>query len=107
MGSIFKLLQDSIVLYTKIPARYINKYSIVGFVFFIWVGFLDTHSFWDAFQLKRTISKYEQEKIDLAKNIEIAKADKKDLENNKEKFAREKFFMHKENEEVFIIERKK
>ncbi|HRG66140.1 MAG TPA: septum formation initiator family protein [Saprospiraceae bacterium] len=84
-----------------------NKFTLVTCLFIIWVGLFDTHSFWDSFQLSRTISRLENEKVELRKNIEIAKADKLDLESNKEKYAREKYFMHKDNEEVFIIERSK
>ncbi len=107
MGSILKLLQQVLYRHLHIHPRFVNKFTIVTFVFAVWVGVFDTHSFWDSFQLSRTISRLENEKIELRKNIEIAKADKIDLENNKEKFAREKYFMHKDNEEVFIIERSK
>jgi cell division protein FtsB len=62
---------------------------------------------WETLQLNRTINRLEKEKIELKKNIENAKSDRKDLENNQEKYAREKYYMHRENEEVFIIEREK
>lgn len=107
MGSMLKLLQDVLYRYAKIPSQYVNKFTIVGFLFIMWVGIFDSHSLWETYQLNRTISRLEAEKIELKKNIEIAKSDRKDLENNPEKFAREKYYMHKENEDVFIIEREK
>jgi cell division protein FtsB len=107
MGSIMKLLQDVLYRYAKIPSHFVNKYTLVGFLFVIWVGIFDTHSLWETFQLNRTINRLEKEKIELKKNIENAKSDRKDLENNQEKYAREKYYMHKKNEEVFIIEREK
>ncbi|MFM2394626.1 MAG: hypothetical protein RLZZ546_2608 [Bacteroidota bacterium] len=107
MGSIMRLLQDGLYKYAKIPPRFVNKYSVVTFIFGIWVCFIDTHSVWDSYQLSRTIDKLEKEKIQLKKDIEIAKMDRLDLEKNKEKYAREKYYMHKDNEEVFIIEREK
>jgi cell division protein FtsB len=107
MGSIMKLLQDVLYRYAKIPSHFVNKYTLVGFLFVIWVGIFDTHSLWETLQLNRTINRLEKEKIELKKNIENAKSDRKDLENNQEKYAREKYYMHRENEEVFIIEREK
>ncbi|MBK8699515.1 MAG: septum formation initiator family protein [Saprospiraceae bacterium] len=102
-----KLLQQVLYRHLHIHPRFVNKFTLVSFVFLVWVGLFDTHSFWESYQLRRTISRLEREKLDLKENIEIAKADKKDLENNKEKFAREKYYMHKDDEEVFIIERTK
>ncbi|MBP6397810.1 MAG: septum formation initiator family protein [Saprospiraceae bacterium] len=107
MGSIMKLLQQVLYRHLHIHPKFVNKFTLVTCLFVIWVGLFDTHSFWDSFQLSRTISRLENEKVELRKNIEIAKADKLDLEGNKEKYAREKYFMHKDNEEVFIIERSK
>ena len=107
MGSILKLLQDVLFRYAKIPSHFVNKFTIVGFLFILWVGVIDSHSLWETIQLKRTINRLNREKVDLQKSIEMAKSDKKDLENNQEKYAREKYYMHKDNEEVFIIEREK
>lgn len=102
-----KLLQQVLYRHLHIHPRFVNKFTLVTFFFIVWVGIFDTHSFWDSFQLGRTIARLEKEKIDLKKDIEIAKQDKIDLEHNKEKFAREKYYMHKKNEEVFIIKRSK
>jgi cell division protein FtsB len=107
MGSILKLLQDTLYRYAKIPSHWVNKFTIIGFIFFIWVGFIDSHSLWESYLLSRTLNRLENDKEFYIKNIEVAKADRKDLENNKEKFAREKYYMHADDEEVFIIERRK
>ena len=40
-----KLLQSVLYRYLKIPPQHVNKFTIVGVVFLIWVGFIDTHSF--------------------------------------------------------------
>ncbi len=107
MNKILKLLQDGLYRYAKIPSHWVNKFTIVGFVFFMWIAFFDTHSLLDSFLLSRSLNKLEKSKESYIKNIEIAKADRKDLENNKEKFAREKYYMHADDEEVFIIESRK
>lgn len=48
-----------------------------------------------------------QEKEEYTEKIEQAKKERLDLEVNKEKFAREKYYMKKNNEDVFIIEENK
>ncbi len=101
-----KLLQDLLYRYFKIPHTAVNRYSIVGFIFLIYVGFIDNHSLVDSFKLNSRLKEYENQKEYYITEIEKAKSDKIDLETNLEKFAREKFFMHRKNEDVFIIERK-
>jgi cell division protein DivIC len=44
------------------------------------------------------------EKVRYQSNLEQAILDRETLRKNKEKYAREKYYMHKENEEVIIIE---
>jgi len=36
-----------------------------------------------------------------------SRVEKKDIEENKEKYAREKYLMHKDNEDVIVIEKSK
>lgn len=45
----------------------------------------------------------EQDKEEYLDKIEQAKQDRLDLEVNKEKFAREQYYMHKSGEEVYIM----
>lgn len=91
----------------RVPEKYINKFTLSGVVFFVWLALFDSYSLIERYQLSRTISRLEKEKATYLESIEQARLDKSDLERNKEKFAREKYFMHKENEEVFIVEPKK
>ncbi len=82
-----------------------NKFVFIGIVFLIWVSFFDKHNFINQSKLSNVISELEAEKIELEEKIKEAKNDKISLEVNKEKYAREKFHMHKENEEVYIIKK--
>ncbi len=82
-----------------------NKYVLITSIFIIWMLFLDSNT-WLIWRLNREISKTEKS-IDYYKS-EIEK-DEVLLESLKdpkalEIYAREKFFMKKENEEIFIIE---
>lgn len=90
----------------NIPKSWINKYSIFGVCFFFWISFIDNHSLIDRFKLARTVSKLEKEREEYKLSIENAIVDQEVLDSDKEKYAREKYYMHKQDEEVFIIETK-
>jgi hypothetical protein len=66
--------------------------------------FFDKHNFLTQLYLTKTVHKMEREKADYERQLLIAIQEKKDLELNKEKYAREKYLMHKEDEDVFIIQ---
>ena len=91
----------------RVPENWVNKFTITGAVFLFWLMFIDSYSWVEQFQLSRTIRRLEKEKQGYIESIDKAISDKQDLDKNKEKFAREKYYMHKQNEEVFIIEPKK
>ena len=92
--------------YKKIPSIFKNKYFIVGFLFIIWIIFLDENNL---VLLNQQQSKIEetQEIIDSLKTEISEMEDKLDRLNNNqkelEKFARENFLMKKENEDIIII----
>ena len=84
----------------------LNKYFITVFLFLIWMVFFDSTSWLVIKDLNQEINKYE-EQLDYYKT-EYQKNDAfyKKLMNNKsekEKFARENYFMKKQNEEIFIL----
>lgn len=84
----------------------INKYIITIFLFLIWMIFFDNTSFLVVNELNGEVNKYEEQlayyKDEYRKNDDFYKK----LMNNKsekEKFARENYFMKKPNEEIFIL----
>ena len=82
-----------------------NRYGFVFLIFAIWMIFFDTNSWISHQMLDNEISEIENN-IDYYKT-EIEK-DKKTLKTLNdsveiEKFARETYFMKRENEDVFII----
>ncbi len=85
--------------------QFINRYTIATLMFFVWMVFIDKYKVSTSLYLSRTVEKLEVSKEEYKVKIAQAIVDKNQLESNSEKFAREKFFMHKENEEVFIIEK--
>ena len=88
----------------QIPAPMRNKYYIILVLFFGWMIFFDRHDLLTQFRLQKAVNKMQEDKAMYLEEIEQAKQDRLDLEVNKEKFAREQYFMKKRNEDVFIIE---
>lgn len=88
----------------KVPLSKVNKFSVTLTVFIIWLAFFDSYSLIVQYKLRRTVNYLEAEKIRYQENLDQAIVDRETLRKDKEKFAREKYRMHKENEEVIIIE---
>ncbi|AIN72191.1 septum formation initiator [Flavobacterium psychrophilum] len=84
----------------------LNKYVIVCFFFVIWILFLDNYSYLDHCALNSEINELEDNKIYYQEEI------KKDIDQIKklknpaqiEKYAREKYYMKKDSEDIYIIE---
>ncbi|WP_417428823.1 FtsB family cell division protein [Halpernia sp.] len=84
----------------------INKYVITIFLFLIWMIFFDSTSFLVINELDSNISKNEKQLAHYKSEYEKNNSFYEKLMNNKsekEKFARENYFMKKPNEEIFII----
>ena len=92
--------------YKKIPDVFKNKYFIVGFLFVIWISFLDENDLVSLNQKMNTLEE-KQEIIDSLENEISQMEDKLERLNNDqkelEKFARENFLMKKENEDIILI----
>lgn len=88
-----------------INKNWINKYTITLAVFLVWLLFFDKYNYFAKQKLAKTTEKLEQEYVQLQEDILVAKKEKQDIEMNHEKYGREKYFLHKENEDVFIIEK--
>ena len=90
----------------KIPSIFKNIYFIIIVSFLIWMLFFDSNSYLVHRELNKNILKLEKQKDFYKEGI---KEDTKELNKIKtdsglEEYAREKLFMKKEDEEIFIIE---
>ena len=90
-------------LLKKIPAPFRNRYFLVLVLFIGWMVFFDKHDVLTGFKLQQTLSHLEADKVYYQERIEDAKEDRLDLDQNKEKYAREHYYMQKSDEDVFII----
>lgn len=87
----------------NIPAPFRNKYFLIASVFVAWMVFFDKHDVVTQWQLQQTLNNIEQDKEYYKNKIKEAHHDQVDIQNNKEKFAREKYFLQKSEEDVFIM----
>jgi len=83
-----------------------NKYFIVLFIFIIWMVFFDENSLLNHLEFNKETNKLQSEKEYYKSEIYKDSSLVKKLENKEEleKFAREKYNMKKENEEIYLIE---
>ena len=83
-----------------------KTYVIIILFFVIWMIFFDTNSVLMHFELNQKIKKLENQKNYYQEEIRKDKASINEIESDSgiEKYAREKLFMKKENEEIFLIE---
>lgn len=83
-----------------------NKYLLVLLGFIIWMFFLDTNSWLIHHELNMEIEDLEKSEAYYQKQITGDKTimDRLDDSIELEKFARQEYFMKRENEEIFIIE---
>lgn len=83
-----------------------NKYLIITLLFTIWMVFFDTNSFLIHDELNTSIETLENNKDIYSAEIEKDKEfiEKMKDSNEIEKYAREKYYLKKENEDIFLIE---
>jgi len=85
--------------------NWLNKYSIVIVLFAVWLSFFDKFSLITQYRLGKTLSELEDKKADYEDQLEMAILEKEVLKDNMEKYAREKYLMHKDNEEVIFLKK--
>lgn len=90
-------------LWAKLPAPLQNRYYLTLVVFLFILVFLDKHSLWTQWRLFRAQQRLESDKVFYQQKIREAKEEAEDFDLNKEKFAREHYFMKQANEDVFIV----
>ncbi|MBQ5516994.1 MAG: septum formation initiator family protein [Bacteroidales bacterium] len=106
-------------IFTKIGEKYrewkqhpvgkvlLNKYFVVGFIFLVWICFLDTNNVGQMIRARVTLRR-QQRQIEFYKR-EISNMDRKlqqlrSERDSLEKFAREEYYYHQDGEDVYVIE---
>lgn len=86
----------------------LSYYGIIFFIFLIWIFFLDDYSYFEHQVLNKKLKELNNNKEYYNKEIEKDSIEYNNLKDpiKKEKFAREKYYMKKDSEDVYIIEYK-
>jgi cell division protein FtsB len=93
-------------LYAKIPSFLKNKYSVCIIAFVLWLAFFDKNDFITQYQYRKQLNVLKADKKYYTTEIEKSKKDLSDLISSQaslEKFAREKYLMKKDDEDIFVF----
>ncbi|HEY9007315.1 FtsB family cell division protein [Ohtaekwangia sp.] len=91
----------------KLPKPFRNFYILTALVFFLWMLLLDPNNLIARFQLRSKLRSLENEKEYYDEKIKEVEKDRDELFGDREsieKFAREKYLMKKESEDIFIVQ---
>jgi cell division protein DivIC len=91
----------------KLPSAFKNFYIVTGLCFLVWMLFLDSNDLISRFKLGSKLRTLNNEKEYYQAKIADVEKDREELMTDKElleKFAREKYLMKKETEDIFIIQ---
>jgi cell division protein DivIC len=93
----------------QIPPVFKNFYFVTGMLFLVWMTFLDSNDLVNRFKLSAKLRSLENEKEYYHEKIEAVEKDRQELMGTTqllEKFAREKYLMKKQTEDIFIVTEK-
>ena len=89
-----------------LPKPLRNKYLILLLLFIFWIIFLDDYNLINQNKMKNNVDDLKEQKEFYISEIKSDSTELSNLKNDseeQEKFAREKFLMKKDNEDIFII----
>ena len=86
-----------------LPKPLQNKYIFTAFVFVSWLFIFDKHNLFEQWRLNKSIEQLRNDKDNFTNKIIEVKREGEFLKKNGEAIAREKYFMSKKGEDVFII----
>ena len=90
-------------LWSKVPPYLRNRYFVTPLLFLVLMIFVDRHDVGTQFRLHSTVNRLEADLERYDRLTAEAEAEKLDMEQNRERFARENYYMQQDDEDVFII----
>lgn len=97
-------------LYQKLPAPLRNKYLITFIVFLVWIFFIDKFDIITQIKMNKEFKQLKEQQEFYKSEVEKDSTIIYNLNNNpeeQERFARERFLMKKDNEDLYIVREKK
>ncbi len=92
------------VILGKIPPVFKNRYVACLIPFMVWITFFDKANIIEQIKLRAKVEEYQGLKQYYDNLIEEGKKNRAALNADLEKFAREEYYLKKNNEDVFIFE---
>ena len=92
-----------------LPAWLKNKYFLSATAFIVWLLFFDPRDVFTQMEHRRELNELQASKAWYQKEIAKESAEAEELRTNPavvEKYAREKYLMKRENEDIFIVAEK-
>lgn len=80
-----------------------NKYILTIVIFFIWMIFFDRSDWRSMHKLSHTIEELEEEKSFYTQEYEKLDSELTEIIADREKYARERFYLHRSDEIVYLI----
>lgn len=82
-----------------------NKYFLTFVFFFVWILFLEDTNVFNLLDYRKQINNYQEAITDYKEEIVFTKNAIEELKDpdSLEKYAREKYIMKKDNEDIYII----
>ncbi|WP_183556683.1 FtsB family cell division protein [Mucilaginibacter sp. SP1R1] len=83
-----------------------NKFFLVTMAFLVWMIFFDKNDLFSQYEYRKQVNKLEKERDFYKAQTDQVTKELDELSSNPqklEKFAREKYLMKKDNEDVFVI----
>ena len=91
-------------VFSSLPSLLRNKYVLTFLVFAVYITFFDHYSLLKQHELGQTLAGLEREKVQYARTIEEAQTLQQTIEADEERFARERYYMKRPDEDVYIVE---
>jgi len=98
-------MQNVIKIIKLLLMKLKSPFILIGLLFVLWMLFFDSNSYLNHNRLSNDINQLQKDKQHYIEEIKRDSIALKELSNPKglEKYAREKYHMKKENEEIFLI----
>jgi cell division protein DivIC len=93
----------------RLPKPFRNFYIVSTIIFLVWMVALDSNNLIARYQLSSKLSGLESEREYYQEKIKEVEKDRDELFGDREsieKFAREKYLMKKESEDIYVVEEK-
>ena len=94
-------------MFKRLPPILRNFYGLAGILFLVWMTFLDSNDLINRYRLSAKLRSLEHEKEYYQEKIKEVEQDRAELMGTNElleKFAREKYLMKRDAEDIYIIE---